>query len=144
MIRRTGTQSCRRWGRRGDTGDGRPPCHLAALAPRLGWLCPQLRIGTTLARSESTTENGAVDRMRRGPLEILDHDNRWASAFATIGATLRDQLDQAALRIDHIGSTAVAGLAAKDVIDVQVTVAQIDVARGWPQEMLPDSSDDPL
>ena len=43
-----------------------------------------------------------------------------------------------ALRIDHIGSTAVAGLAAKDVIDIQVTVADLDVARGWPHEILPD------
>src|SRR5437660_9517044 len=31
-----------------------------------------------------------------------------------------------ALRIDHIGSTSVPGLAAKDVIDVQVTVAALD------------------
>ena len=75
---------------------------------------------------------------RRRPLRILDHDDRWALSFATIGAALRDRLDQAALRIDHIGSTAVAGLAAKDVIDVQVTVAHLDVARGWPHEMLPD------
>lgn len=91
-----------------------------------------------MARSESTTENGAVDNERRRPLKILDHDDGWALAFATIGATLRDQLDQAALRIDHIGSTAVAGLAAKDVIDIQVTVAHLDVARGWPHEILPD------
>jgi GrpB-like predicted nucleotidyltransferase (UPF0157 family) len=58
-------------------------------------------------------------------------------AFAALGAALRDQLDRAALRIDHIGSTSVAGLAAKDVIDIQVTVAHLDVARGWPHEILP-------
>ena len=33
-----------------------------------------------------------------------------------------------ALRVDHIGSTAVPGLDAKDVIDIQVTVASLDVA----------------
>jgi GrpB-like predicted nucleotidyltransferase (UPF0157 family) len=33
------------------------------------------------------------------------------------------------LRIDHIGSTSVPGLAAKDVIDVQVTVAELDLDR---------------
>jgi GrpB-like predicted nucleotidyltransferase (UPF0157 family) len=79
-----------------------------------------------------------VDKERRRPLKILDHDDGWALAFATIGAALRDQLDQAALRIDHIGSTAVAGLAAKAVIDIQVTVAHLDVARRWPHEILPD------
>jgi GrpB-like predicted nucleotidyltransferase (UPF0157 family) len=69
---------------------------------------------------------------------ILDHDDGWALAFAAIGAVLRDQLDHAALRIDHIGSTAVAGLAAKDIIDIQVTVAHLDVAREWPHEILAD------
>jgi len=91
-----------------------------------------------LAGSESTIENDAVDNARRRSLRIVDHDDGWTLAFATIGAALRDHLDQAALRIDHIGSTAVAGLAAKDVIDVQVTVADLDVARGWPHEVLPD------
>src|SRR5262245_56353621 len=33
-----------------------------------------------------------------------------------------------ALRIDHIGSTAVPGMDAKDIIDIQVTVASLDVA----------------
>ena len=94
-----------------------------------------------MARSESTAENGAVDKERRRPLKILDYDDGWALAFATIGAAARDQLDQAALRIDHIGSTAVAGLAAKDVIDIQVTVAHLDVARGWPHEIRPTSFD---
>jgi GrpB-like predicted nucleotidyltransferase (UPF0157 family) len=31
-----------------------------------------------------------------------------------------------ALRIDHIGSTSIPGLAAKDIIDIQVTVAELD------------------
>jgi len=82
-----------------------------------------------------------VDKARRRPLEIVDHDVEWAASFATVGARLRYRLDQAALRIDHIGSTAVRGLAAKDVIDIQVTVAHLDVARDWPQEILPDLTD---
>jgi dephospho-CoA kinase len=61
-------------------------------------------------------------------ITIVDHDRRWPESFATIGATLRDRLGHAAIRIDHIGSTAVDGLAAKDVIDIQVTVAHLDVA----------------
>ena len=42
---------------------------------------------------------------------------------------MREILGPSALRIDHIGSTAVDGLAAKDIIDVQVTVASFDEAR---------------
>jgi GrpB-like predicted nucleotidyltransferase (UPF0157 family) len=43
-----------------------------------------------------------------------------------IAASLRGALGESALRIDHIGSTAVPGLSAKDVIDIQVTVAALD------------------
>ena len=91
-----------------------------------------------VAEDGLTIDNGAVHEARRKPLRIVDHDGGWASALATIGSALRGQLAQAALRIDHIGSTAVRGLAAKDVIDIQVTVAHLDVARDWPHEVLPD------
>lgn len=72
------------------------------------------------------------------PLNIVDYDAAWPARFATIGAALRGRLGASALRIDHIGSTAVPGLAAKDIIDVQVTVASLDRADGWPDELLPD------
>ena len=36
--------------------------------------------------------------------------------------------ERAALRVDHIGSTAVPGLAAKDLIDLQLVVADLDAA----------------
>ena len=55
-------------------------------------------------------------------LEIVDASGRWAEEFASIGGALRRQLGELALRIDHIGSTAVPGLAAKDIVDVEVTV----------------------
>jgi GrpB-like predicted nucleotidyltransferase (UPF0157 family) len=42
---------------------------------------------------------------------------------------LREALGDLAVRIDHIGSTAVPGIAAKDVIDVQVTVATLDASK---------------
>ena len=41
------------------------------------------------------------------------------------------------LRIDHIGSTAVPGLAAKDVVDLQVTVSALAVADRWPDAIGP-------
>ena len=42
--------------------------------------------------------------------------------FIAVAQPLRTALGELALRIDHIGSTSVPGLAAKDVIDVQVTL----------------------
>ncbi len=64
-------------------------------------------------------------------IEIVEYDARWADEFATLAAELRAALGALALAVDHIGSTSVPDLAAKDAIDVQVTVAALgdDVTR---------------
>jgi len=58
--------------------------------------------------------------------EIVDYKESWPQEFAQIARQLREGLGDLALRIDHIGSTAVPGLAAKDVIDIQITVAALN------------------
>jgi GrpB-like predicted nucleotidyltransferase (UPF0157 family) len=58
-------------------------------------------------------------------IEILPFQTRWHDEFRAAAGALRASLGGLALRIDHIGSTAVPGLGAKDVIDVQVTVAEL-------------------
>jgi GrpB-like predicted nucleotidyltransferase (UPF0157 family) len=58
--------------------------------------------------------------------EIVEYRDDWPAAFGRVAARLRDALGPLALRVDHIGSTSVPGLCAKDVIDVQVTVASLD------------------
>src|SRR3990172_454842 len=42
-------------------------------------------------------------------------------------SSLSEILSASALRVDHIGSTSVPGLGAKDVIDIQVTVRELTV-----------------
>jgi GrpB-like predicted nucleotidyltransferase (UPF0157 family) len=59
-------------------------------------------------------------------VEIVEYNPRWPEEFSALGAALRDALGDRALRIDHIGSTAVPGLAAKDRIDVQIAVEGFD------------------
>lgn len=61
-------------------------------------------------------------------ITIVPYQTTWSQEFLTLGEILRQALDELALRIDHIGSTSVPGLAAKDVIDIQVTVATLDPA----------------
>lgn len=60
----------------------------------------------------------------RVTITIADYDPAWAVRFARerdrIAAALSDGV---AVRIEHIGSTAVAGLAAKPIVDILVTVA---------------------
>ena len=61
-------------------------------------------------------------------ITITPYQSNWPTEFVRIGGGLREALGDLALRIDHIGSTAVPGLAAKDVIDVQVTARSLDPA----------------
>ena len=56
---------------------------------------------------------------------IVDSDPTWPRQFEELAAGLRQHLDGEVVSIDHIGSTAVPGLRAKDVIDIQVTVADL-------------------
>ncbi|WP_155590453.1 GrpB family protein [Lysinibacillus cavernae] len=53
---------------------------------------------------------------------ILPYTVEWAQEFHALGSKLRESLGDIALRIDHIGSTAVPGLASKPIIDIQISV----------------------
>ncbi|MCW3463814.1 GrpB family protein [Chitinophaga nivalis] len=59
-------------------------------------------------------------------ITIVPYRPEWPEEFRTIAQQLQTLLGPAALAIDHIGSTSVPGLAAKDVIDIQVTVASLE------------------
>ncbi|HEY0009906.1 MAG TPA: GrpB family protein, partial [Tepidisphaeraceae bacterium] len=53
---------------------------------------------------------------------IVEYDARWPEAFASHARAIRSALGDVALAVEHIGSTAVPGLAAKPIIDVIVVV----------------------
>jgi GrpB-like predicted nucleotidyltransferase (UPF0157 family) len=59
-------------------------------------------------------------------IEIVDYAPEWQVLFQRLGRSLRGALAEVALRIDHIGSTSVPGLAAKPIIDVQISVASFE------------------
>jgi len=56
---------------------------------------------------------------------IDDYKPTWPQEFEVIRASLLEILGPLARRIDHIGSTSVPGLGAKDVIDIQITVQEL-------------------
>jgi GrpB-like predicted nucleotidyltransferase (UPF0157 family) len=58
-------------------------------------------------------------------IEIVAYQSAWPGEFQRIAEALSRSLGNAAERIDHIGSTAVPGLCAKDVVDIQLTVARL-------------------
>jgi len=58
-------------------------------------------------------------------IRVVPYDPRWPEVFEIESGRLRDALGPLALRIDHNGSTAVPGLAAKPIVDIQVSVASL-------------------
>ena len=59
-------------------------------------------------------------------VHIVGYDASWPARFQQIAAELRGALGNTAIRIDHIGSTAIPGLDAKPVIDIQVSVKDFE------------------
>jgi len=58
-------------------------------------------------------------------LDIVPYDARWPQAFVEERDQIATVLGRLALRIEHHGSTSVVGLAAKPVIDIQISVATL-------------------
>ena len=64
-------------------------------------------------------------------IEIVPYRASWPREFADEAARIRTALGARARRIDHVGSTAVPGLAAKPVIDIQLSVPSLDPLAMW-------------
>jgi GrpB-like predicted nucleotidyltransferase (UPF0157 family) len=65
-----------------------------------------------------------------GPLDVIelrDPDPGWPEMFLKERALLMRSLGNIAISIDHIGSTAVPGLKAKPVIDIMVSVKELEL-----------------
>lgn len=69
---------------------------------------------------------GGSDRHQRDAIEVVPYDPNWARRFAVWRDILAAALGETAVRIEHVGSTAVPGLAAKPVIDIQIAVPDVD------------------
>ena len=64
-----------------------------------------------------------------GPIELRDYDPGWPERYAEQATRLREALGERVIRLQHVGSTSVPGLAAKPIIDIALEV--------------PDSTDEP-
>jgi GrpB-like predicted nucleotidyltransferase (UPF0157 family) len=71
---------------------------------------------------------------RAAELVVVDYDPAWQRTYTDWRRRIADALGPAALAIEHVGSTSVPGLAAKPIVDIQVSVAHLaDEARYLPQ-----------
>jgi GrpB-like predicted nucleotidyltransferase (UPF0157 family) len=128
------------------------PCHVIVLMPSLEalaareaarhnkgyeqWTVGELyegfatktpRIGHWLDTSDQTAEETVDEILARTPsiprpVVVSDYDKEWPALFRRIAEPVRQALDDLVLAVEHVGSTAVPGLAAKPVIDMDVVV----------------------
>lgn len=76
---------------------------------------------------EAGVRHGAV--AAAGPATGLrEPDASWEATGARLVARVRRAAGADAVRVDHVGSTSVPGLVAKDVVDLQLLVADLEVA----------------
>lgn len=81
-------------------------------------------------------QNVAARRPVLSPLRLVPADPDWAPQARRAVARITTACGHRAVRVDHIGSTAVPGLDAKDVIDIQVTVESLDRADEFADDLL--------
>jgi GrpB-like predicted nucleotidyltransferase (UPF0157 family)/quercetin dioxygenase-like cupin family protein len=83
---------------------------------------------------EATTEGGLTAVRVEGDFDVWamgvtqdivvsDYDPAWPSWFETVRRRVWPAVQDVAVRIDHVGSTSVPGLAAKPIIDMDIVVA---------------------
>ena len=99
------------------------------MGPARGLRCWAIRArGRATVRSlwrAGPHQNGQSVRVTRELFAISAPNPMWAERAAVLIATLYGALGAAALRIDHVGSTAVPAMDAKDVLDIQVSVTNL-------------------
>jgi GrpB-like predicted nucleotidyltransferase (UPF0157 family) len=67
-------------------------------------------------------EKGILGEVEQQAIVIADYDLSWPRRFHREEAKIRGALGQAALSIEHVGSTSVPGLAAKPIVDILLVV----------------------
>ena len=64
-----------------------------------------------------------MTRRAPAPGVVVDYDPAWPATFARLRERVVEALGPLALAVEHVGSTAVPGLAAKPIVDLDVVIA---------------------
>ncbi|GIG62734.1 dephospho-CoA kinase [Longispora fulva] len=88
------------------------------------------RLATVWDRFVGFDENLAAGRRAARPVEltIAAPDGTWPEQYARLAARIRHAAGDLAVTLDHIGSTSVPGLPAKDILDIQLGVTDLAAA----------------
>jgi ATP adenylyltransferase len=89
-------------------------------------------LGETRVLPESVEDTYRKLRPRFGTrVELVPSDPEWPARYRREADRIAKALGPTALRIEHVGSTSVPGLAAKPVIDIQVSVASFEPSEAY-------------
>ena len=70
----------------------------------------------------SHEEVGLIGGLEKRVVVIHDYDDQWPATYQVHAGIIAEALGDSALRLEHIGSTSVPGLAAKPIIDILLVV----------------------
>jgi GrpB-like predicted nucleotidyltransferase (UPF0157 family) len=90
---------------------------------RDGFVSGTPRIGVWIDTTHMTPDE-TVDEILAGtaPVVIVDYDAQWPTIFEIVAQPIRTAVADLGARVEHVGGTAVPGLAAKPIIDIDVLV----------------------
>jgi GrpB-like predicted nucleotidyltransferase (UPF0157 family) len=86
-------------------------------------------------RVDESSDSSASNELKRHPsldervdpaVRIVDYDSAWPVMAEQELRRIKEAVADVAVRLEHVGSTAVPGLAAKPVIDLQLSVADME------------------
>jgi ribA/ribD-fused uncharacterized protein len=79
-----------------------------------------------MAVREQLVGESLIGGREKRKITIAEYDPRWPARFRAERARIGKALGGNAVRVEHVGSTAVPGLAAKPIVDIQVSVADVE------------------
>lgn len=97
-------------------------------------VCPQPDDAGALRRVEDTTV--LIAGVEHRGITLVPHDPAWAGRLAVERSRIRATLSDRAVRADHVGSTAVPGLAAKPIVDIDLGVTNVEDESAYLPDLL--------
>lgn len=78
------------------------------------------------AESDEHLDTVLIGGREERPIVIMEYDPEWPFRFDALAGVIKGAIADGALSVDHIGSTSVPGLASKPIIDILVTVEDVE------------------
>lgn len=94
---------------------------------RSSWASPGMRAHTAGMHDELELIGGVEKR----EIRVVDYDAAWPLRFQAQRERIVRALGDVACRVDHIGSTAIPGMAAKPIVDIDLSVPDVEDERAY-------------